>query len=162
MRDAEPDSAGPDLGSPDPAGPDLRLLKHGAAVSGMLLLAFAVRAAIDPHISFSLSATILETLRELPLAVCSVVISAASFGTYAMSRSLTLREAIAIAALAVALQQPFASVLSEGTAFPVIMIPLQISLVAAGLLLAEHTTSIREWIAARSGTPKTRRLPGGG
>jgi transposase-like protein len=62
----------------------------------------------------------------------TVVIPAASFGTYALSRSVTRREAIAIAALAVALVQPFASVLSAETTFPVIMIPLQISLVAAG------------------------------
>lgn len=162
MRDAEPDSQGRDLRVPDPTGPDVRLLRHGAAVSVALLLALTLRAAIDSHISLSLSATILETLRELPLAVFSVVVSAASFGTYALPRSLTLREAVAIAALAVAIEQPFASVLSAGTPFPVVMIPLQILLVAAALSISEHTTGIHESIAARWGPPKTGRPPGGG
>jgi hypothetical protein len=120
------------------ASPDFRVLRHAAGVSGALLLALAIRGAIDPHVPSSLYVTTLDTLQGLPLAVASVTIAAASFGAYTASRLLTVREAVAIAALAVALQQPFASAMSGGTPFPLIVIPLEAALIAAALLIAER------------------------
>lgn len=114
---------------------DERVLLYAVGVAVALLLAYALRAVVDsgPY-PFSLRAIALDALQGLPLGVGSVLVSAAFLGNLSTSRGLSRIDALATSSLAVALQQPYASV-SGGTAFPVVMIPFQVALIAIALVV---------------------------
>jgi hypothetical protein len=100
-------------------------------------LSASVRAAVDGRYVFSAKAIGVETLQWLPLGVGAMVVAAAAFDVYASGAAISFKDGLAVAALAVALQQPYASVTS-GTPRPLLMIPLEVAFIAAALIVVER------------------------
>jgi hypothetical protein len=114
------------------------ILSHSGAVVVAVLLTFVLRALIDAS-AYQLSPRTLgvQVLGAAPVAVAAFVVAAAALGSYRAHAGLRLADALAVASIAVALQQPYSAV-SGGTAKPLVMIPAQVLLLTLCVLIAER------------------------
>jgi hypothetical protein len=110
-----------------------RLLAYATAAAATVFALFAFRAAVDVH--FGLSSICSSTFALLPAALASVLVATVALETY---REPGLSGAVATAALAVALQQPYVATMPDAAGLPLVMLPLALLFTTCALLAADR------------------------